>query len=61
MPYHFKIGRPCPLEKGKACLRDLKKKYTEMFSAKVETFLANTSDLETQQKVKKPLIMKRLS
>jgi hypothetical protein len=37
------------------------KKYTEMFSAKAETFLANTSDLETQQKVKKPRIMKRLS
>jgi hypothetical protein len=32
-----------------------------MFSAKAETFLANTSDLETQQKVKKPRIMKRLS
>jgi hypothetical protein len=37
------------------------KKYTEMFSAKADTFLANTSDLETQQKVKKPCIMKRLS
>jgi hypothetical protein len=31
-----------------------------MFSAKAETFLANTLDLETQQKVKKPRIMKRL-
>jgi hypothetical protein len=37
------------------------KKYTETFSAKAETFLANTSDLEIQQKVKKPCIMKRLS
>jgi hypothetical protein len=34
------------------------KKYTEMFSAKAETFLANTSDLKTQQKVKKAGIMK---
>jgi hypothetical protein len=39
----------------------LKTKYTETFSAKAETFLANTSDLETQQKVKKPCVMKRLS
>jgi hypothetical protein len=37
------------------------KKYTEMFSAKAETFLANISDLETQQKVNKPHIMKKLS
>jgi hypothetical protein len=33
------------------CLHGLLKKYTETFSAKAETFLANTSDLETQQKV----------
>jgi hypothetical protein len=37
------------------------KKYTEMFSLKAETFLENTSDIETQQKVKRPRIMKRLS
>jgi hypothetical protein len=43
------------------CLRGLQKKYNEKFSAKAETFLANTSDLETQQKVKKPFIIKRLS
>jgi hypothetical protein len=39
--------------KSHDCLRDLLKKYTETFSANAETFLANTSDLETQQKVKK--------
>jgi hypothetical protein len=43
------------------CLRGLLKKYTETLSAKAVTFLANTSDLETQQKVKKTFIMKRLS
>jgi hypothetical protein len=37
------------------------KKYTETFSAKVETFFANTSDHKTQQKVKKPCIKKGLS
>jgi hypothetical protein len=42
------------------CLRGLQKN-TQMFSAKAETFLANTSDLEKQQKVKKPRIIKRLS
>jgi hypothetical protein len=31
-------------------LRGLLNKYTETFLAKTETFLANTSDLETQQK-----------
>jgi hypothetical protein len=39
--------------KSHDCLRGLLKKYTETFSAKVDTFLANTSDLETQQKLKK--------
>jgi hypothetical protein len=47
--------------KSSDCVRGLLKKYTETFLVKVETFLANTSDLETQQKVKKPCIMKRLS
>jgi hypothetical protein len=37
--------------KSRACVRGLLKKYTEMFSAKAETF----SDLETQQKVKKTM------
>jgi hypothetical protein len=37
------------------------KNTLETFSAKAETFIANTSDLETQQKVKKPCIMKRSS
>jgi hypothetical protein len=46
---------------SRECLLGLLKKYTETFSAKAETFLANTSDLETQQKVKKPFIIKRLS
>jgi hypothetical protein len=32
------------------CRRGLLKKYTETFSAKAETFLANTSDLEKSKR-----------
>jgi hypothetical protein len=43
----------------KCCLSCLLKNKLRRSQQKAETFLANTSDLETQQKVKKPCIMKR--
>jgi hypothetical protein len=44
------------------CLRDLQKNTLICSQQKlVDTYLANTSDLETQQNVKKPRIMKRVS